>query len=61
MRYADLRGFSFSREDVAAANLANEYSTATMGLPREMPLRAYSAFSVYHCAREHVIEQRERS
>ena len=27
VRYADLRGFSFSREDVAAANLANEYST----------------------------------
>ena len=27
IRYADLRGFSFSREDVAAANLANEYST----------------------------------
>ena len=27
IRYADLRGFSYSREDVAAANLANEYST----------------------------------
>jgi proteasome alpha subunit len=27
VRYADMRGFSFSREDVAAANLANEYST----------------------------------
>ena len=27
VRYADLRGFSFSRDDVAAANLANEYST----------------------------------
>ena len=27
IRYADMRGFSFSREDVAAANLANEYST----------------------------------
>jgi len=28
VRYADMRGFSFSREDVAAAGLANEYSTA---------------------------------
>ncbi len=28
VRYADLRGFSFSRKDVAARNLANEYSTA---------------------------------
>ena len=28
VRYADLRGFSFSREDVAVANLASEYSTA---------------------------------
>ena len=27
VRYADMRGFSFSREDVAAGNLANEYST----------------------------------
>jgi proteasome alpha subunit len=27
VRYADLRGFSFSREDVAAPNLANEFST----------------------------------
>ena len=27
IRYADMRGFSFSREDVAAGNLANEYST----------------------------------
>jgi proteasome alpha subunit len=27
VRSADLRGFSFSREDVVAANLANEYST----------------------------------
>lgn len=27
VRAADLRGFSFSREDVVAANLANEYST----------------------------------
>ena len=26
VRSADLRGFSFSREDVVAANLANEYS-----------------------------------
>jgi proteasome alpha subunit len=27
VRYADLRGYSYSREDVAAKNLANEYST----------------------------------
>ena len=27
VRYADLRGFSFSREDVAAPSLANEFST----------------------------------
>ncbi|MBW2414536.1 MAG: proteasome subunit alpha [Deltaproteobacteria bacterium] len=27
VRAADLRGFSFSREDVVAANLANDYST----------------------------------
>lgn len=27
VRYADLRGFSFSREDVAVSNLANEFST----------------------------------
>jgi proteasome alpha subunit len=27
VRYADLRGYSFCREDVAARNLANEYST----------------------------------
>ena len=37
IRYADLRGFSFSREDVAAANLANEYSTVLGGIfTREM-------------------------
>ena len=37
VRYADLRGFSFSREDVAAANLANEYSTVLGGIfTREM-------------------------
>jgi len=27
VRYADMRGFSYAREDVAASNLANEYST----------------------------------
>ena len=27
IRYADMRGYSFCREDVAAKNLANEYST----------------------------------
>jgi proteasome alpha subunit len=27
VRYADLRGYSYCREDVAARNLANEYST----------------------------------
>lgn len=27
IRYADLRGFSYSRNDVAASNLANEFST----------------------------------
>jgi proteasome alpha subunit len=27
IRYADLRGYTFCREDVAARNLANEYST----------------------------------
>jgi proteasome alpha subunit len=27
IRYADLRGFSYCRDDVAAKNLANEYST----------------------------------
>ena len=37
VRYADLRGFSFSREDVAASNLANEYSTVLGGIfTREM-------------------------
>ena len=37
IRYADMRGFSFSREDVAASNLANEYSTVLGGIfTREM-------------------------
>ena len=27
VRYADMRGYSFSREDVAGKSLANEYST----------------------------------
>ncbi len=37
VRYADMRGFSYCREDVAAKNLANEYSTLLGGIfTREM-------------------------
>jgi proteasome alpha subunit len=37
VRYADLRGYSYCREDVAAKNLANEYSTVLGGIfTREM-------------------------
>ncbi len=37
IRYADMRGFSYCREDVAAKNLANEYSTLLGGIfTREM-------------------------
>ncbi len=37
VRYADFKGFSYCREDVAARNLANEYSTALGGIfTREM-------------------------
>jgi proteasome alpha subunit len=37
VRYADLRGYSYCREDVAAKNLANEYSTLLGGIfTREM-------------------------
>jgi proteasome alpha subunit len=37
VRYADLRGYSYSRSDVAAANLANEFSTVLGGIfTREM-------------------------
>ena len=37
VRYADLRGFSYCRADVAAKNLANEYSTVLGGIfTREM-------------------------
>jgi proteasome alpha subunit len=37
VRYADMRGYSYCREDVAAKNLANEYSTVLGGIfTREM-------------------------
>jgi proteasome alpha subunit len=37
VRYADLRGYSYCRADVAAKNLANEYSTVLGGIfTREM-------------------------
>jgi proteasome alpha subunit len=37
VRYADLRGYSYSRNDVVAANLANEFSTLLGGIfTREM-------------------------
>jgi proteasome alpha subunit len=37
VRYADLRGYSYSRKDVVAANLANEFSTVLGGIfTREM-------------------------
>jgi proteasome alpha subunit len=37
VRYADMRGYSFSREDVAGKSLANEYSTVLGGVfTREM-------------------------
>lgn len=37
VRYADLKGYSWSRDDVAAANLANEFSSVLGGIfTREM-------------------------